>query len=113
MKLLVCGGRDYSHKDHIWNVLSVVHGRTPITMIAHGGASGADSEAGRWAIANHVRQQIFRANWKAEGRAAGPKRNQRMLEQFRPDAVIAFPGGRGTADMVRRAKAEGVKVVQA
>jgi hypothetical protein len=40
---------------------------------------------------------------QGDGRAAGPRRNQRMLEDFRPDLVVAFPGGRGTAYMVRRA----------
>jgi hypothetical protein len=32
-----------------------------------------------------------------------------MLE-WKPDLVIAFPGGRGTADMVKQAKAAGVPV---
>lgn len=44
------------------------------------------------------------------GKAAGPIRNQRMLDEGKPDLVVAFPGGRGTADMVRRAKAAGVPV---
>jgi hypothetical protein len=34
-----------------------------------------------------------------------------MLE-YGPDLVVAFPGGRGTADMVRRAKAAGCEVLE-
>jgi hypothetical protein len=37
------------------------------------------------------------------GPAAGPIRNQRMLD-WGPDLVVAFAGGKGTADMVRRAR---------
>jgi hypothetical protein len=34
-----------------------------------------------------------------------------MLEDFRPDLVVAFPGGRGTADMVRRADGAEVPIM--
>lgn len=55
----------------------------------------------------------FRADWEQCGRQAGPLRNARMLAEGRPDAVIAFPGGKGTADMVRKARAAGLPVVEA
>jgi len=35
-----------------------------------------------------------------------------MLKDGRPDIVLAFPGGTGTADMMRRARAAGVRVVE-
>jgi hypothetical protein len=35
-----------------------------------------------------------------------------MIDQGRPDLVVAFPGGRGTADMVRRARAAGISVIE-
>jgi hypothetical protein len=66
--------------------------------------------AGEWADVFGVPFRIFPANWKKHGRAAGPMRNQQMLDEGKPDLVIAFPGGSGTADMVRRAKAAGVPV---
>ena len=37
-------------------------------------------------------------------------RNQKMLDEGKPDLVVAFAGGRGTADMVRIAKRSGVEV---
>jgi len=46
------------------------------------------------------------------GRAAGPVRNAQMLAEGKPDFVVAFPGGRGTADMCKQARARGVKVVE-
>jgi ABC-type branched-subunit amino acid transport system substrate-binding protein len=33
-----------------------------------------------------------------------------MIREGKPDAVVAFPGGRGTADMVRQARAAGIEV---
>jgi hypothetical protein len=53
---------------------------------------------------------VYVAQWKKHGRAAGPIRNQRMLDKGKPDLVVAFPGGRGTADMIRRAERAGVPV---
>lgn len=55
----------------------------------------------------------FRADWKLHGEGAGPRRNQRMLNEGQPELVLAFVNkplaeSRGTADMVRRAKAAGI-----
>ena len=49
--------------------------------------------------------------WEKHGKAAGPIRNQFMLEQEKPDLVIAFDGGRGTADMMRRSRRAGVDTI--
>ena len=51
------------------------------------------------------------ADWEKWDTAAGPKRNQMMLDQ-KPDIILAFPGGRGTADMIARAEQAGVEVVK-
>jgi hypothetical protein len=50
-------------------------------------------------------------DWKRYGNAAGPIRNQRMLE-WGPDLVVAFAGGTGTAGMVALARAAGVPVIE-
>lgn len=107
MRVLVCGGRDYANAERVFGVLDRL---TPApTAIIAGGASGADDLARRWAEMWRTPCAIYRADW-ALGRQGGPLRNQRMIDDGRPDLVIAFPGGRGTADMVRRAKAAGVPV---
>lgn len=81
-----------------------------IRSIITGGANGADDHAHRWALDRRVQSKVVRAEWKKFGKAAGPIRNARMLE-FRPDFVVAFPGGDGTADMIRQARAAGVEVL--
>lgn len=52
------------------------------------------------------------ADWEDLGRKAGPIRNQRMLDDGRPELVVAFPGGPGTAHMCRIAREAGVEVIE-
>ena len=110
MKTIICGGRDYKFtaEDKMW--LDDLAVSLPITEVVQGGASGADYEGKIWAIRSGIRTAEFRANWKAHGKAAGPLRNAEMARYA--EACIAFPGGRGTADMIRRAEARGLKVVR-
>ena len=110
MRVLVCGGRDYADRGALFSALDRLASKRGVSEVIHGGATGADSLAGEWARARGVMCSVFRADWERHGRAAGPKRNQRMLEEGKPDGVVAFPGGRGTADMIQRAKAAGLTV---
>lgn len=119
IRVLVCGGRDYLNTDHIHNTLCAIDAeRGPITCIIHGGATGADHEGMIWAQMMASARRVthahlpFAADWRTHGRAAGPIRNQRMIDEGKPDLVIAFPGGRGTADMMRRARAAGIDVIE-
>lgn len=82
----------------------------PDWVIISGKAKGADTVAIEWAVVNWCSWEEYPADWEQYGKAAGPIRNQRMLDEGKPDLVIAFPGGTGTADMVRRAKAAGIEV---
>lgn len=74
--------------------------------------TGADELAMRWTKRRKVPFTGFMANWKQFSDAAGPERNGRMLREFRPDKVLAFPGGKGTADCVRQAGALGIEVIR-
>lgn len=135
MRLVVCGGRDFGRQrfDHIdeapspqmyrddqrrtvrevgelFDALDVIHLETPVTELAHGGASGADTHAGHWCVFRAIPCRVFEARWEEHGKAAGPIRNELMLADFRPDLVVAFRGGRGTADCIRRARRLGIPV---
>lgn len=110
MRVLVCGGRDFTDREWLYSVLDSLPSK-PMYVI-HGGAAGADKMAGEWAKSRFIPALVFEADWKQHGRAAGPIRNQFMLDEGHPDLVIAFPGGRGTADMVRKAEAAGVPVMR-
>lgn len=111
-RVIVCGGRNYDDVTTVDRVLSehikptdtVVDGQCPY--------GGADQLAHEWAVREGIATERFPANWKQEGRAAGPIRNQRMLWAG-ADLVIAFPGGNGTANMVALAEKADVPVIVA
>ena len=110
MKVLVCGGRDFNNPDWLSCTLGELSRGAGWTTIIEGGARGADRQAREWALANNLDVQTFDAEWHRHGKRAGPIRNQRMLEEGQPDLIVAFPGGHGTADMVRRARQAGIEV---
>jgi len=109
MRVLVCGGRNYNNPKKVCHVLNTFW---PVSLVIEGGAQGTDCYAAEWADRWEVPHLQFNADWKTKGKAAGPIRNQKMLDEGKPDLVVAFPGGAGTADMVRRAKKAGVEVVE-
>ncbi|KGD66744.1 hypothetical protein Y5S_00411 [Alcanivorax nanhaiticus] len=112
MRILVCGGRDYRDDHCVTDSLERLKRAGLISLLIHGDASGADRLASQWARESGMDQVSYPANWKAHGRAAGPMRNRRMLHHGRPQALVAFAGGRGTADMVGIAKQAGLPVWQ-
>ena len=107
--IIVCGGRDYADAAAVGRYLSRLS--KPFRIIV-GGCRGADALAREWAERNGVACVVVSADWATHGRAAGPIRNRRMLEDFAPCAVVAFPGGAGTRDMKRQARAAGVPVFE-
>lgn len=114
MRLLVCGGRDFGDDRMLRKALCQIQceGHV-ITHLLHGAARGADTMADLWANEQHsIIVMAFRAEWDLYGRGAGPKRNQRMLDEGVPDEVLAFWDGksRGTLDMITRATRAGVQV---
>lgn len=109
MRILVCGGRDFRDKGSVWRALDMVHVKSGISAIIQGGADGADRWAAEWGFERKVPVASFPADW-SQGKRAGPERNQQMIDEGKPDAVIAFPGGRGTADMCHRAEVAGLKI---
>ena len=112
MRVLICGGRQFSDAAFLWKTMDELNAKTPVTEVIVGGAIGADTLGERWSKDRRIPYRIFMADWAAHGRAAGPIRNQAMLDEGKPNLVVAFVGGRGTADMMRRARAAGVKVWQ-
>lgn len=109
-KIIVCGGRDYTDAAQVARILK--RHTEPLDRIITGGARGADHLAELWAIANGRGLTRYHADWDTHGKAAGPIRNRKMLNDEQPDLVIAFPGGAGTADMVKIARKAGVKVIE-
>ncbi len=111
MKVLVCGGRDFNDALTLGSWLGGIHKNNgPITLLIEGGARGADHMAAEFAKWQGIPVKTFPADWDTHGNAAGPIRNKQMLDEGKPDLVVAFDGGIGTANMVKQARAAGVKV---
>ncbi len=119
-RVLICGGRDldpsavfnYLNRHARIDICEALGSRAwPVTAVIHGGARGADEGAGRWAESEGIKPTVYRADWKQHGKAAGPIRNRKMLEEGKPDLVIAFQGGKGTALMIALAREVGVRVL--
>lgn len=117
IKVVVTGGRDYADKASVNQVLGILgleedneyHMPHDIS-IAHGGAKGADTLADDWAIVNWVPVHVYEAKWDEHGKKAGVLRNIEMLDDFKPDLVVAFPGGRGTSHCRAEAERRGIPV---
>lgn len=110
MKVLVTGGRDYRDGARLSAELHAIHRATPITRLVDGSAPGADQLAHVWACMNDIDSVRYPAEWAAFGKMAGSIRNQQMLDEERPDLVVAFPGNDGTRDMIMRAVQAGIEV---
>ncbi len=110
---LVCGGRDFFDRAMFDGAMGDLIRLCGVPdLIVHGGAPGADSLVFNWATPLAIRQHVERAEWRKHGKAAGPIRNQKMLDLFKVDLVVAFPGGKETADMVDRSRKAGIDVAE-
>jgi hypothetical protein len=112
VRVLVCGGRHFRDLDLVRETLRRVHAEHRISAVVSGNCRGADQCAEAWAADNFIPVDRHRAEWTVHGKAAGPIRNQQMIDKGKPGLVVAFPGGRGTSDMVRRARAAGVRIIE-
>lgn len=114
MRVVVCGGRDFTDYRYFAARLCAIRDeRGGFDVIIHGGAKGADWCAHLFASSGPPNSEsVYQANWALHGSRAGPMRNERMLVEGRPDLVVAFPGGRGTADCIRRARKLGIEVIE-
>lgn len=129
MKIAVCGGRGYgvnqeNYPSVEWQEREVSAGKEqslltsvldeylqagPIEEIIHGGANGADTLAGNWAANNNIPCTVFEAAWRDYGKSAGFRRNI-QIAAYKPDLLIAFPGGAGTDHMIAISKTRGIEV---
>lgn len=110
MRALFFGSRDW---DDPFPIAAFILALDPDATVIHGSAPGADTLAGNFARIQELEILAFPADWDKHGKAAGPIRNQQMLEEGEPDIAFGFVNkplaqSRGSADMARRAAAAGI-----
>lgn len=119
MQVLVTGSRYWKHRGLILAALKasgatlVIHGAQVTRDLAGNPVAGADWHASEAAKELGIPEAPYPANWHRHGRAAGPIRNQEMIDAHPEIGLcLAFPmeGSRGTWDCVQRAELAGIKV---
>jgi hypothetical protein len=101
-RLLVCGGRDFNSPDLLNEALNKLYWLKPFAVLIEGEATGADQMARSWAMFMGIPVEPHWADWDLFGGRAGSIRNSRMLREGKPTMGMAFPGGDGTADMIKK-----------
>jgi hypothetical protein len=106
-RILVTGSRRWADHRSIHATLDDALARAagPLIVVVGDCPTGADLAARNWTSTHHVGLEIHTADWRRHGRAAGPLRNQAMVDAG-ADECLAFslPGSRGTLDCMRRAR---------
>lgn len=114
MKVIIAGSRHITNFDVVERCIDRSWLRFFITEVVSGRAPGVDRLGERWGSYKQLPVKNFPAAWRDRDGvidySAGHKRNQRMADYA--DALIAIWDGesRGTADMIKRAKASGLDV---
>ena len=110
MRLGVTGGRDYTDEKCVASLMSKALARYGKDLVVvHGAARGLDTLVDQWCKRNKVAVEPHPALWDLHGKSAGILRNQEMVASGL-DALLSFPGGRGTADMTQRCVNAGIPV---
>lgn len=112
MKVLACGSRNWHDDRAIYDRLAVIaNNAQEEPVLIHGGAKGADSVAGEYALGLGFLVRVFPAEWDRYGKTAGRVRNIKMLEE-KPDLVLAFQidGSPGTQHTIDEARKRGIPV---
>jgi ABC-type Fe3+-hydroxamate transport system substrate-binding protein len=110
MRILVTGGRRFDDKELLFTFLDRLHRERSITLVIHGAARGTDSFAEEWGKTRGVETLPCLADIERYKRAVWDEQSKQMLAH-KPDLVVAFPGGNGTANMVQLAQKAGFHVV--
>lgn len=115
-RLLVTGSRRWADREAVTRALDdAVRGLgaqpADVTLVVGDCPTGADQVATQWARRNGVGLEVFRASWRTYGKAAGPIRNQAMVDSG-ADLALAFwlPGSKGTTHAMTAARTAGVPV---
>lgn len=127
MRVVVYGGRDYPNRENVFrwlgNLFNPVYpndeeGRAgtwlprPDLHLIVGRAPGVDSFAEDWAVVHWVPYTPYEADWPKYGKSAGYIRNKQMRDEGKPDIGVAFPGGKGTANMTALLKERKIPILE-
>ena len=104
--LLVCGDRNWVDEHLIQEMIETIVKEGNVTRIINGAARGADKISSKIANKLNIECIEYPAKWDNYGRSAGYIRNQQMLDDGKPDIVLAFHDdikkSKDTKDMITK-----------
>ena len=110
-KVVIAGSRGFSNYKLLYEKCNDIlreKSKTHNIIVVSGHAKGADTLAEKYANDKGFDLEIYPADWKKFGKAAGFKRNEKMAEFA--DGLIAFWDGKshGTQHMIKIAGEKGI-----
>lgn len=112
MRVLICSGRFYADTHTVTRVLELYASAQAINVLIHGGHQALGGIIETWARGTDIHVIRYPANWALHGKYAEVRRNLFMLQDSRPDVLLAFPGGEDTAECIRMAQKAGIRVIE-
>ncbi len=119
-RILVTGTRDMLTPGNkvainrpIWSEIRKARTQGRPVILVHGDCpTGVDAHVKSFRIGLDVTIEAHPANWAMLGKAAGPMRNQEMVD-LGAEVCLGFPrpGSRGTHDCIRRAELAGIRTI--
>ena len=108
MRTIIAGSRNLEDYGLVVEAINKAHWDP--SLIISGGAKGIDALGEQWATTNSIPVEVYPADWKQFGRAAGPIRNREMAKNA--EALIAIWDGKskGTKSMIELAQKAGLAV---
>lgn len=114
MRVLICGDRNWKRSDIMETIFDTVL-KDKLTVLIEGEAQGADRISRNIAQDRGIPYEAYFADWKRYGKGAGYKRNLRMLEEGKPDLIVAFytdiEESKGTKMMINLGVDAGIQVL--
>lgn len=111
MRIAVTGSRDWGNSALLRAILTA---HRPVNLHVGDCPTGADRMARDWGRDEAYALHIYEANWGKLGLSAGPIRNRDMLDQGKPELVIAFKQrevSKGTDDCIKAARERNIPVL--
>jgi hypothetical protein len=111
--VVITGGRLFTDKAFVWRHMDEQLVALGITGVVNGRAkSGVDQFVHEWCKDRGIPERPYPADWDTHGDAAGPIRNQEMIDsEPEIERCLVFPGHIGTTDMARRCRKAGIERV--
>lgn len=110
-RILICGDRNWTDFKMIEDYIITL---PKDTVIIEGDCRGVDKISGYLARKHGLEVIAVPAKWELYGNKAGPIRNQEMIDEYKPDRVVAFHNdlahSKGTKNMVNLALQQGIPV---